>query len=697
MATREDIFAAIRNADKAGDSAAVAKLGAYLQTMPSAAGAAAAKEAKRKERAYQLGGGTFGGVTNKLANVFTLGLADDAAALGEGIAEGVKQVGGGISSLAQGKGISPAAGMEAVRGRFNRGKQDFHDSIARAEMEAPVASTIAGAMGFLGSMAGAVPKAVGKAAVQTIGQMVRQGVKSGAIVGTLGGIGASDGGLGERAASAGLGAAGGAALGGAIPVATKSIGSGVQQVRRMLGKGPAISPQLISDALMADGLTARQAGRMVDDAQRRGVPLALADVGENTRSLLASVGRQPGPSRTIVRDMAIGRQEGQADRIASAIGRDLGPVANPRKVSEALIQKAKSDAAPLYAEAYAAPTPITDKLSGLLTRVPRAAIDNANRIAKLEGRDPKSLGVAFDEAGDVVLVGKPSVETLDFIKRGLDDVVEKSRDGVTGKLNLDGEGRAVNNLLRDFVAEVDRVNPAYAKARAAYAGPVRAAAALNKGSGFARKTADDISAETQNMSPFELDQYRLGVRSAMTKLLDSKTEGANKVLMLTGTPAKRKALEKLFGGSGGFTKFMAALGDEGKAQQTYASVAGNSLTAGRIADDAVTGDAGLLDAAANAVLTSGKGRPVTAIINALKDVSRYGQGEAGKVVRAEVAAALAETDPAAMAAALRKARISGASIRRIGRIDRTAATIGGVGAGNATGMTIGQISEMSRQ
>lgn len=636
------------------------------------------KESARKERAYKAGGGTLGGVTNKLADNFTFGLADDAAGVGSMLSNAI------VAPFSSKVDFDP-------RGAFNRGKGDFKDSISRAEMEAPAASTIAGVTGFLGSIAGAVPSA-GVRGAQTLGQLVKTGAKSGAVAGTLGGVGASDGSGSERLASAGIGATTGAALGAAIPVIVKVGGAGVRTVQRMAGKGPAVSPQMIADALMADGLTARQAGQMIDDAQARGTPLALADVGENTRALFSSVGRQPGPSRTIVRDMAIGRQEGQADRIAGAIGRDLGPVANPRKVSEQLIAKAKADAAPLYAEAYAAPTPITDKLNTILTRIPRGAVDNAKRVAKLEGRNPQDLGVDFNEAGDVILRGKPSVETLDFIKRGLDDVVEKYRDKTTGKLVLDGEGRAVNNLLREFTDEVDRLNPAYAKARAAYAGPVRASAALNKGGSFANKTADDIAAETENMTPFELEQYRLGVRSAMTRLLDTKTEGANKVSALIGTPKKIKALEKLFGGKGEFDRFIATLGDEGKAQQTFASVAGNSATAGRLADDAATSDAGFLDAAGNAVVTTANGRPVTAIINAVRDATRYGQGEAGKVTRAEIAAALAETDPAAMAAALRQARLAGVNINRAGRVNRNVAKVGGVGAGNAAGMTIGQMA-----
>lgn len=516
---------------------------------------------------------------------------------------------------------------------------------------------------------------------------------AGSIAGTLGGIGASDGGLGERAASAGAGAIVGGLIGGAAPVAIAGAGRAVRAVRSLAGKGPSPAPTLVADALRADGLTGRQAGRIIDEGQARGVPLTLADVGDNMRGLASSVGRQPGPSRTIVRDMAISRQEGQADRIGGAIARDLGPVANPRLASQQLQEQAKAQAAPLYEEAYAAPLPIMDGLQPLLKRIPSGAVDNAKRLAKIEGRDPNALGVAFDDAGDIVLVGKPSMETLDYIKRGLDDVVEKYRDKTTGNLVLDTEGRAVNDLLRRYVAEIDKVNPAYASARAAYAGPVRAAAALRKGQSFANKSADDIAAETERMTPYELEQYRLGVRSGMTAMLEAKGDYANKVQALVGSPKKRKALEKLFGGQGDFGRFMATLGDESRAAQTYRDVAAGSPTAPRLADDAATGDGGLIDAASNAVLGGATGGGwVASIVNGIREASRYGQGEAGKVARAEVAAALSNADPALLREALRQARLAQVGVRKQGQIRGQVAPAVGVGAGQAASVPLSALA-----
>jgi hypothetical protein len=53
----------------------------------------------------------------------------------------------------------------------------------------------------------------------------------------------------------------------------------------------------------------------------------------------------------------------------------------------------------------------------------------------------------------------------DYVKRGMDDVIEGYRDAVTGKLNLDTEGRAINNTLRSFHQAFDAANPDYAAAR----------------------------------------------------------------------------------------------------------------------------------------------------------------------------------------------------------------------------------------
>ena len=616
----------------------------------------------RRDARYRVSG-DFGKVTDVMTDTLSMGLGDEMAGIGNAIFSGFKS------------------------GSYQKGRDEYKSDIAQTRAELPNASTLADIAGFAGSLGPAVVGTVGRGAV-SLGQAIKRAASSGGIMGAISGAAGADGGVMERASGGVIGGTLGGLTGGALPIIGRVAAPVAKAVSKLArGEPLPIAPRMIADALRADGIAPKQAAKLIADAQKNGVPLALADMGDNTRELFASVGRKAGPSRTIVRDMAIGRQEGQTDRLAGAVARDLGPVANPRKVSEALIAKAKTDAAPLYKQAYAAPTPITDELQSLLKRMPASALNNAQRVAKLEGRDPNTLGVAFDEAGDIKLVGKPTVETLDFIKRGLDDVVEKYRDKTTGALVLDGEGRVTNNLLRDFTKEVDRLNPVYKEAREAYAGPVKAAAALKKGQSFINKTADDIVAETERMSRFQLDQYRLGVRAAMTSAIENKGDYADKVSMLVQSPKKRAALAQIFGGKGNFERFMTTLAQEKQAGLGYKAVAGNSSTAGRLADDATTGDQGLMNVAIDAA--SAASSPVTSTLSALSRIGKEIGGDRaaklGEETRGQIAAALSETDPARLAQAIQAARRVGFSANQIAKANQRLADLTGRGAGVASG------------
>jgi hypothetical protein len=72
-------------------------------------------------------------------------------------------------------------------------------------------------------------------------------------------------------------------------------------------------------------------------------------------------------------------------------------------------------------------------------------------------------------------------ETLDYVKRGLDDIIEQNRNPITGKLDLDESGRAVNGLKNRLLDEMDRLNPHYRSARQAYAGPAALNSAMRDG------------------------------------------------------------------------------------------------------------------------------------------------------------------------------------------------------------------------
>jgi hypothetical protein len=131
MATREDIYAAMRNADKAGDSASVRKLGAYLQTPP-----APAQEASAEDRALY-------DPTNGMSQ-------GDRFWAGAGKA--VKDIGRGAGQMA--RAVLPAAAGDAL------GLPTEKDIDEVKRLDAPLMATTAGTVGnVVGDAMMAVPLA----------------------------------------------------------------------------------------------------------------------------------------------------------------------------------------------------------------------------------------------------------------------------------------------------------------------------------------------------------------------------------------------------------------------------------------------------------------------------------------------------------------------------------------------------------
>src|SRR3546814_14197966 len=93
-------------------------------------------------------------------------------------------------------------------------------------------------------------------------------------------------------------------------------------------------------------------------------------------------------------------------------------------------------------------------------------------LAAHEGRAPNDRGLTWDMGGNVILTRSPSPQTIDLVKRGVDDVLEGYRDRTSGRLNLDEGGRAVEGLRQRYLGEADRLYPdTYPQDRAAFAGP----------------------------------------------------------------------------------------------------------------------------------------------------------------------------------------------------------------------------------
>jgi hypothetical protein len=308
----------------------------------------------------------------------------------------------------------------------------------------------------------------------------------------------------------------------------------------------------------------------------------------------------------------------------------------------------------------------------------------ARSIAEEEGRDPTSLGFDINAAGEIELTRTPSWQTMDYVKRGLDDVLQaQPRDPATGRLILNEGTRAIQSTLRAFVSRFDQANPAYATARAAWAGPVRAREAMDIGRRALNLNADDLAARTQNLSPSEMEFVRLGVRRALTEAVSGKGDTANVVNTIIGTPKRRAMLARLFGGRSEFDRFVSTLQAEQQGYRTFHRATQGSPTAPNLQDDAHL--ASTVSTAMTDLATTGL--PVATLV---KHAIQFGTSRAGRQAQQEIAALLSETDPARLMELSRELRKQAFRTRQRGRAAGRRAVVYGVGGGDLTGRASGE-------
>jgi len=389
--------------------------------------------------------------------------------------------------------------------------------------------------------------------------------------------------------------------------------------------------------------------RSLTQAADLNVPMALADVSGDLNSLTGAAVRRSPTAGQAVRDTMQTRGRGQYDRLNEAIAAHLGPVENVPKLSEDLIKGAKAKAGPLYDQAYAAPGAgaVFPHIQDMLQRPSMSrALANARRIVMEEGGDPTALGFDLTKGGEVKLTRVPSWQTLDYVKRGMDDVVEGYRDPTSGRLNLDTEGRAVNGTLRDFLGVVDKYNPAYAEARAAYAGPASESGYLSRGQKALDASPSQLGVDTAGLSPERMGQMQLGFQSGLSERAGGLRHQTNPFEATLGTPRMEERLGTMYPGrEDDIARLLMTRDLERGVASSSNRLIGNSMTAERgAADQAFDQSSGMLPLMADAGMNMAVGQvPVSAMrqaaANALRDRMALGLGNRA-VTRAEQIAPL---------------------------------------------------------
>lgn len=392
-------------------------------------------------------------------------------------------------------------------------------------------------------------------------------------------------GAGMGLAAGGLGEVGGQFI--AAPAIEALARRPVNVARGMFGKSnlpvaPQLSPaeRMITNTVGDQG---RAVTNMLGDASSLGLPMTLADTTEGLRSLGGAVARRSPDARDLARNVMEPRALGQIDRLQGALNRDIGPTANIPQRSEDLIQQARTQAAPLYAQAYENPGASSVDLSGIIkTPMGQQGLQNAgrrvsNRLdANGQPTDPRSMGFDFNDAGETTIGKTPSFQTLDQFKKGLDDIIEGGWDPVKSSYSPDAQ--AAIGLKNHLVSQMDSVNPDYAAARAAYAGPASQREALNLGQKGISQPADQIGVQLNGMAPPQQEQYRLGALSALSQKANSARLGTNPYEAIYGSPEAQRRVQTLFPNAN-LGRFGRQYQLEGQMAQSRNQILGGSPTA----------------------------------------------------------------------------------------------------------------------
>lgn len=371
----------------------------------------------------------------------------------------------------------------------------------------------------------------------------------------------------------------------------------IEQAAKDLGAPTAAKAQKIVERRInqVSPTTAQGAIDTMNAAREAGDPMMLPDVMRPAEALAGRVARAPGEYGDILPEAFQARNAGAVQRLTGGINKAFGEE-GAYDASQALMQARKAAAKPAYDAAYAHPPVNPDVMQpdgpiGALMDRPsmRAGMANARKIAAEEGVNTETLGIDLDAQGEPVLTRVPTWQTLDYIKRGVDNVVEQYRDKTTGKLMLDTYGRAADITRGEYVRTLRDLNQTYGKALDTWGGPSRSLDAIDVGKDALTRSPEVNAARLKDMTDDEREFARLGIAQQLRDVANKRGPIAPEFGRVAGTrygsTSTREQLRPFFKSDGDYQKFVDSVSRQVTMARTPDKVLGGSQTAGRLAVD----------------------------------------------------------------------------------------------------------------
>jgi hypothetical protein len=501
-----------------------------------------------------------------------------------------------VRAAAQGATFGWADPIAARMGALT-GQGSYEENLARERAQT---AAIPGAIRYPAEIAGAIGSTVASAPATAAGAALT-GVSRlpwlarTALGGAAGGalFGAGEAPPGERLTGAGEGAVVGGVLG---PVA-----AGVGNVASRIGA--ALMPQTgaaadVARAVARDELTAAQLAQRAAETQAIRPGATLADIGgENVRGVLERVAQTPGAGRTIVTPFLSARQTGQRMRLASDLETLTGTTQTAVEAIDQTMSERASAAKPIYDIAF----------DFNARRVPEIADAWERETATGYGRsillNPNFRRTLQTEYGIRDPAQAPLMVQIDAWKKIADDqIADAIRSGQSNK------ARVLTGMRERMLEVADEANPAYAQARAAWAGPSKYLDAIAAGKDVLSRSrsAQEVTRDFARLGESEREAYRIGAVSAIVARMGEDPAKFADMTKYLRSPAMREKVAALMPTAEARDKWQRILSFEIGSSEIAGRSLGGSATARRLAErdaaaeivgdlvlDAVTGAPGM--------------------------------------------------------------------------------------------------------
>ncbi len=512
-------------------------------------------------------GGQGSGNRSRILQDETISGTDVARALLQGLTFGTSDEIGAIVAAA-------AAKMTGSEDRFVDIYKDIHGLLGD-EREAFSDQNPGLALGL--ELVGAIPSGAavggqimrGLSGLPRLARLAAAGGTEGAIYGA-----ATGDDVGDRASRGAVGGVAGAVGGVAVPLVGQLAGSTAHRITEPLGNvarrmGRSISRDPAGDARRAlSSQIAREGVDFNDPALRgpEGLDLTLADVSQGAKNLAAGLAADVDNPQLmrIVEGSLKTRNAGLTNRVFKFFD-DAIEVPGNTTAAEAVATLRSTQAAaaaPLYAEAAKVPIKPTRYMRTMLEEGEDASIQWKRAIKQT---------ASSRNAGEEVT----HFTVLDRWKKNMDDVVERYMR--QGDKNAAKDAIIVKNKI---LAEIDRQNPAYKKARDVWAGDQQLINAVERGKRVLREDIDELAEYFDGLSASEKSFYKLGVQKAVRDKLMSGREGTQ-VLNRIRSQLNMERFKRIFPSDKAFNDFKKRIDIEADAFETYRLLAQGSKT-GRV-------------------------------------------------------------------------------------------------------------------